>query len=195
MIMRRVLILRWLFVLAMFGVKVPAVELEGIHFPDRLLINAQELPLRGTAEQTWKIWWTIHVTGWWQSADKPFTDDATKVLELAYFHDIPASAFVTATKDGFARGRSSEQLIPLQTRIEQWNAAYRDIKKGQHYRMIYRPQKGTTLVLREKTAQDKFQETELVTIPGLDFANGLFGIWLSDHPVDRAHRDDLLDGK
>jgi Chalcone isomerase-like len=162
------------------------VELHGVNFPDRLTVNAQEIPLRGTAHQTWKIWWTVHVTAWWQNPAAAFTDDTTKVLELAYFHNIPASAFVTATKDGFARGRKPEELVPLQARIEQWNAAYQDIKKGERYRMTYVPNQGTSLIHGEK---------ELVRIPGLDFANGLFGIWLGDNPVDGAHRTDLLDGK
>lgn len=174
--MRVLLLLAWMWSLV-------AVEVGGVSFPDRLTIHEAEVPLRGTAVQKWKVFWTVHATAWWQDAATDVLADTPKALELHYFHNIPASGFREATSEGFTRGCSPTELIALQERLDAWNAAYRDITKGERYRIAYHPEVGTSLITGGTT---------LVTVPGHDFSVAMFGIWLGPKPVEANHRRDLL---
>lgn len=163
-----------------------SVDVGGVAFPDQVVVGGQDIPLRGTAVQKWKVFWTVHSTAWWQGPTALVHDDIGKVLELYYFHDIPAKGFREATTTGISMGRTAPEVAELQARIDAWNAAYVDVKEGDRYRIVYAPGKGTALV---------HNGVEITVVPGLDFANAVFDIWLGDKPVDVGHRNDLQDGK
>jgi len=163
-----------------------AVDIAGVTFPGQVQVGTVTVPLRGTAVQKYKVFWTVHATGWWQDPATAILADTPMVLELHYFHDIPAKGFREATDEGFKRGCSTAEYTALTAGLAAWNAAYIDINAGDRYRITYAPQVGTTLV---KGGRD------LVTVPGHDFAQAMFGIWLGPKPVEVGHRKDLLDGK
>lgn len=177
--------MRLLLLAGLTAASLAAADIAGTTFPDRLAVAGQDLPLRGTALQRWKVVFKVHTTGWWQDPASAVLADVPKALELHYFHDIEAAHFRQATQDGFARGRSAADLAALAPGLATWNAAYVDIREGQRYRITYDPAHGTTL------SRDG---TDLVTVPGVTFMEAIFGIWLGAHPVDRGHREDLLDG-
>lgn len=162
-----------------------AADIAGTTFPDRLAIAGQDVALRGTALQKWKVVFKVHTTGWWQDPASAVLADVPKALELHYFHDIEAEHFRKATSEGFARGRSAADQAALAAGLATWNAAYVDIREGERYRITYEPGRGTSL---SKSGAD------LVTVPGVPFMEAIFGIWLGPHPVDKGHREGLLDG-
>lgn len=51
------------------------------------------------------------------------------------------------------------------------------------YELIYHPEKGTTLVLNGE---------ELGTVKGAELARAIFGLWISDHPLNDSMKRDLL---
>jgi chalcone isomerase-like protein len=57
------------------------------------------------------------------------------------------------------------------------------VSPGDRYALTYVPDVGTELRLNEES---------LATIPGEDFAEAYFGIWLGDQPLDEGLRDKLL---
>ncbi len=177
--------MRILFILALIGA-ISATEVAGVSFPNLLRVGDITLPLRGTAVQKYKVFWTVHATGWWQDPATAVLADTPMVLELHYFHDIPATGFREATEVGFRRGCSEAEYTALTAGLAAWNAAYVDITAGDRYRISYAPTVGTTLT---KGGVD------LVTVPGYPFAQAMFGIWLGPKPVEAGHRKDLLDGK
>jgi hypothetical protein len=78
---------------------------------------------------------------------------------------------------------SAEQYAALHERIEALAGLYRDVKPGDRYALTYVPDKGTTLSLNGEP---------LGSIPGDDFANAVFAIWLGDKPIDVKFRNQLL---
>lgn len=76
-----------------------------------------------------------------------------------------------------------ESLDPLQLAIQKINSAYVDVKEGDVYTLIYQPKRGTTLL---------YNGVEQITIPGRDFAEIYFSIWLGGHPRCEQLREDLL---
>jgi len=164
---------------------IAAADVAGVSFSDQLKVGDITLPLRGTAVQKYKVFWTVHATGWWQDPATAVLADTPMVLELHYFHDIPATGFREATEEGFKRGCTAAEYSVLAAGLTTWNAAYVDIAAGDRYRITYAPTVGTTLT---KGGVD------LVTVPGYPFAQAMFGIWLGPKPVEAGHRKDLLDG-
>ena len=75
------------------------------------------------------------------------------------------------------------ELAKLRSRIDLFNAAYRDIKPGDRYALTYQPGKGTEL---------SFNGEPLVTIEGADFAAAYFSIWLGHKPLDDNLKKALL---
>lgn len=95
--------------------------------------------------------------------------------------------FEEALREGFDKSMKGD-ISPLKDEIEQIiKVGFKDdIKTGDVYDLIYLPGKGTTLYRNNK---------EQTTIAGLDFKKALFGIWLSDDPVDASLKKRLLGQK
>ena len=68
-------------------------------------------------------------------------------------------------------------------RIDALHRAYRDVRPDDRYSLTYLPDVGTELRLNNEL---------LASIPGNDFAEAYFGIWLGNQPLDEGLRDELL---
>lgn len=162
----------------------PAAEIAGAGFADQVTVAETPLRLRGMAVMKWNLVISVHASALWLPAgqDDPLADVA-KAFELHYFHDIAATDFRTATEESLASSAGAAAVAALRPRIDRFNALYQDIKKGQRYRLTYRPGIGTEL------AKDG---VPLGTIEGADFAAAVFGIWLGPKAIDGGFRDRVL---
>lgn len=84
------------------------------------------------------------------------------------------------------RNQTPAERARIQGRIDQINAAYKDVKPGDRYFLTYLPGRGTELALNG---------TPLIVIEGSDFAAAYFGIWLGREPIDDKLKRDLLKGR
>lgn len=106
----------------------------------------------------------------------------SRVLELQYFRDIAKEDFIKAA-DSYLKKNPDNDLASLQDRLDQLNAWYRPVKAGDVYRLEYASERGTTLI---------YNGQPLGTIPGSDFAEAYFGIWLSEYCLNDELRQSLL---
>lgn len=106
-----------------------------------------------------------------------------KKLVLEYFHNIKGEDFAKATRKKIADNVTADQVNHLQARIDDLAALYRDVEPGDRYALTYIPDEGTTLSLNGES---------LGSIPGEDFAQAVFAIWLGENPIDTNFRDQLL---
>jgi hypothetical protein len=86
-------------------------------------------------------------------------------------------------QEGFekATGGHMESLAP---RIKQAMAAFHeDVNKGDVFDFIYTPGKGVQIYKNKRP---------IATMPGLDFKQALFAIWLGPDPIQESLRDALL---
>ena len=92
--------------------------------------------------------------------------------------------FEEALREGFDKS-TKNNIAPIKDRIEKIIAVgfKEDIKTGDVYDLIYLPNDGVSLY-----RNNNFQ----VKLKGLDFKKALFGIWLSDDPVDSGLKKALL---
>lgn len=112
------------------------------------------------------------------AADQPMAIQLHIVSSL-----ITPKKMSSATLEGFEKSTGGN-ITPIKDRVDQMLAVFeKGIKEGDAYEFSYQPGAGVTISLNGSPA---------ASIPGLDFKQALFGIWLSDDPVQSSLKKALL---
>ena len=109
--------------------------------------------------------------------------DAPMRLELVYHRAFTAAEIIKGGDGLLRRNVDSATFDKLAPRLAELNRSYVSVKPGDAYALTYVPGRGTTLRLNGNT---------LTTIPGYDFAESYFRIWLGDNPISGRIREKLL---
>jgi len=163
-------------------------EIEDIRFPNTISVSDAPLSLFGLGLLRYRVFFRGYVGGLYLpdgSRSQDVLSDIPKALELYYFWDIEGRFFGEAADELLTRTHPSDRVARLRARLDRLHSMYRDVKAGDRYRLTYRPGRGTTLAYNGK---------ELGTIPGADFAQDYFGIWLGRDPLNLAFRDQIFEG-
>ncbi|MDJ0991274.1 MAG: chalcone isomerase family protein [Desulfobacterales bacterium] len=162
-------------------VEVAGFEFDGMHATPR-----GELSVRGQALLRYMVFIKAYAGVLYMPSDvdsDQVLGSVPRRLELAYFHAIAAEDFAKATAKKMAENVSPAEMIDLASRLEAFNALYRDVQPGDRYALTYLPGQGTELSLNGQP---------LGVIPGEDFGAAIFSIWLGPQPIDRGFKKDLL---
>lgn len=165
-----------------------AVEIEGVRFPARAVVGGEPLELRGASLLRWRALLKAYVAALYLPPDTPSSDalgDVPRRLEIEYFWAIEADDFGRAADALLRRTLEPEQLAALRERLDELHASYEAVQPGDRYSLTYRPGVGTELARNARP---------LAVIPGADFAEAYFGLWLGPDPIDARLRDRLLGG-
>ena len=163
-----------------------ARELEGVRFPERYQSGDAAMSLTCVALLRYKILFKGYVAALYLGdgiEPANVLGDVPKRLELSYFWSIGGAKFGKAGDEILAQNVDPQTLARLRPRLDRLNALYQDVKPGDRYSLTYVPGVGTELALNDR---------RLGVIDGADFGSAYFRIWLGDHPLDDALRDQLL---
>ena len=173
-----------------------SIEIEGAHFNAAHEIDDVALELHAVGLLRWLIFNGYAAALYLgeevaprlggEVAPSEVLADVPKRLELHYFRSIPAVAVAGAAQQILERSFDPKTLAPLQTRIDRIGALYVDISPGDRYALSYLPGTGTLL---------DFNGRRMGVIPGADFAQVYFAIWLGTDPIDATLRDQLLSAR
>ena len=162
-------------------VEVAGFEFDGVHATPR-----GELSVRGQALLRYMVFIKAYAGVLYMPSDvgsEQVLGPVPRRLELAYYHAIAAEDFAKATAKKMAENVTPAEMIDLASRLEDFNALYRDVQPGDRYALTFMPGQGTELSLNGEP---------LGVIPGEDFAAAVFAIWLGPQPIDRGFKDELL---
>ncbi len=164
------------------------VRISGIEFAPSVAINGAEVPARGGGLFRYAVVFRVYTGVLYAPGDVPASEildaDIPKRLELHYLMAISGDDFRRSGNTLLEKQQPPEVLANLAERLKTFNAAYRDVEAGDRYGLEYHPDTGTRLLKNGE---------ELVRVPGLDFAQAYFGIWLDPRePLSTRFRDDLL---
>ncbi|MBN1205092.1 MAG: chalcone isomerase family protein [Myxococcaceae bacterium] len=159
-------------------------EVAGVKFPETVSVEGKELKLNGAGLRT-KVVFKVYAAGLYvetpsQDAAQLISADQIKRVRMTMLRDLEKSKITDAITEGVQRN-SKAQLAALKQRLDTFNAAIPDLKKGDELTITYIPGKGTQV--QSKTGQE-------ISVEGKDFADALFGVWLGKEPAD----DDLKEG-
>ncbi len=160
--------------------------IEGVYFPPRVIVSDVPMELNGVGLKTvWRFYKVSAAALYLAPGVDPrdVLGGVPKRLEIEYFHPIAARDFVNLTDKLLRENVDPTILAGLQSRIDRFNALYRDVKPGDRYALTYMPAKGTVLELNG---------VELGVIEGQDFASAVFSMWFGPRPLSRALKLELL---
>ena len=165
------------------------LEVNGVTVPRKIEFQNKTLQLNGAGGRS-KMWLEVYVQALYLSQlsqDPKFIIDSD--TEMAIRIEITSSMvssnkLTKAMNTGFEKSAGSN-LEALRPRIEQFKAMLSDaITEKDVFILAYNPFDQTINVLKNDVLKGK--------IPGFDFKQALFGIWLSDKPVDETLKKHLL---
>jgi hypothetical protein len=184
------LVLTFLFSLQFSTVSAQTqLEVNGVTVPRKIEVQNKTMQLNGAGGRS-KMWLEVYVQALYLSQlsqDPKFIIDSD--TEMAIRIEITSSMvssnkLTKAMNTGFEKSAGSN-LEALRPRIEQFKTFLSDaITEKDVFVLFYNPLDQTVNVIKNDVVKGK--------IPGFDFKQALFGIWLSDKPVDETLKKHLL---
>jgi hypothetical protein len=159
----------------------------GEKMPEVIKDNGRVLALNGTGVGT-KILVHVYVIGLYlerktTDARTAITSEEAKRIALVMLRNVSRQQFVQAVERGMVRN-SGVPIAALRSRLDVLERALPSLEKGDMLHFTYLPAVGT--VVRGHGRELK--------IPGKDFAEALFSVWLGPHADNSSLRDNLLGG-
>ncbi|GGY40633.1 chalcone isomerase [Bacterioplanes sanyensis] len=165
-----------------------AKEFSGLELADSFTLDDHALTLNGAGVRT-KFFLDLYIAALYLPELEDDGDDIVEADEPMALRLHIISSMITgkrmadSTRDGFVRSTGGN-LAPIEDKVEQLITAFADdINEGDVFDLVYRPSNGVTVY---HNGEAKSQ------VAGLAFKQALFGIWLSDDPVQEDLRDALL---
>lgn len=169
-------------------VALPAVakERDGVVAPPVIEVSGKQLHLMGMGLRK-KLWFKVYLASLYveDTTDDParvIGSDQVKRVQMNMLRDLERGKIVEAVQQGFERN-SGPDMPRLQGRLDQFLKAIPDLKSGQTIVITYAPGRGTVV---------KAGGGEEITVPGKDFADALFSVWLGKQPVDDELKREML---
>ena len=183
---RHVIVSLLIFLFA--GVDVQAAQVGKVEMPDTLAVGGESLRLNGAGIRK-KFFIKLYVSGLYLQQKQGDADAIVKGDQPMAIRMVITSGMITpkkmekATREGFDQATHGDTAA-IQEKIDQFVSAFKQgIKKGDVFEMAYIPGQGTRV---SKNGKPEW------TIPGLDFKQALFGIWLSDRPAQESLKSAML---
>ncbi|MBF0253120.1 MAG: chalcone isomerase family protein [Candidatus Omnitrophica bacterium] len=108
--------------------------------------------------------------------------DVKKALYIHYHTGIAKENIIKAANKNIKK-RFPKAGADLLEKLEKFHMSMKDVKQGDRYYMEYIPGRGTSLYFNDEIA---------CNIEGHDFQKAYFGIWISDKPISKKLRNELL---
>ena len=168
--------------------EIQAREVLGVTMPEVVNVAGGNLRLNGMGVRTEKVFFKAYVIALY--LEKPTTDarvaiqtDETRRVVITMLRAVGRDTFVQAIESAFMRN-SGSALSTLRARLDLLEHAVSDLGKGDVLDLTWVPGAGTVVRRQSRT----------ITIPGKDFADAMFAIWLGPKPVEAALKRALLGG-
>jgi hypothetical protein len=173
-----------------FAGEAGAVEVAGVSLADSVLVGAQDqaLLLNGAGVRK-KVFVKVYVGALYlqqkKSEPQAILDDAGPKRMVMHFlyKEVGAKKLADAWSEGFHGNQGAEEMRGLKERLEQFNALFPTVHRGDRIEIDLLPDRGTVVRLNGK---------ELGSVAGADFARALLEVWLGAKPADKGLKKALL---
>jgi hypothetical protein len=161
-------------------------EREGVTAPPVVQVAGKPLHLMGRGLRK-KLWFKVYLASFYlenpvDDGEQAVSSDQIKQVQMHMLRDLERDKIVEAVQEGFQKN-SGPDLPRLQSRLDSFLKAIPDLKGGQQILITYFPGTGTVL---------KAGRSDEITVPGKDFADALFSVWLGKNPVDDELKAEML---
>jgi hypothetical protein len=176
----------WLSGLALL-LALPALAGEtvaGVEFPATKTVAGQELKLNGAGLRTRVV--QLYAAGLYleepsESAEEIIASDQIKRVELHMLRDLTRQQVAQTIVQGVERN-AVDQMPALEDRLQRLVNHIPDLDRGETLTVTYVP--GTGTIIDGETITP-------LTIPGEDFGDAIFAVWLGTDPVQASLKSSL----
>jgi hypothetical protein len=168
-----------------------AKDVAGVQVPETVTVQDTALPLNGAGIRS-RFFVKVYVGALYLKNRETTTPAVLaapppKSVRLHFIYDeVTADKLVGAWNDGFTGNNTPEELNALKPRIEQFNAMFPTVRKGDTLRID---------LLTDGSTEVWFKDAKRGAVPGADFQKALLKIWLGEKPADASLKDAMLGGK
>ena len=171
-----------------FSFNASAREVAGIDVPETFEYSGKTMQLNGVGirkKAFIKLYiGSLYLTEKSSDADKIIADDSAMAIRLNIKSSlISPKRMKSATLEGFEKSTGGN-IEPIKSQIDAMLATFdAGVSSGDSYTLVNIPGSGVDIV----------RNTEKVaTIPSIEFKKALFGIWLSNDPVQANLKNEML---
>jgi len=164
-------------------------EVAGATVPDTVRVDERTLVLNGAGVRT-RFLFKVYAMGLY--LEHPSTDagailaaDEPRRAELHLLRSLTADEIADAIGTAFERNAGAA-MPQLHDRLERLKSMFPATEPGETIALTYTPGTGTLVTVKGRSAG---------TIPGKDFADALFAVWIGANPVDASLKQALLAGR
>jgi len=165
-----------------------AKEIGGVNLPDTFKADQNRLVLNGGGVRK-KFFIDVYVAGLYllekgSNPQKIIPADETMAIRLYIISSLVKSKQMEeAIVEGFEKSTNGN-VAPIQPQVDEFISVFKDaVKKDDFYDLVYIAGKGV-----EVYKNGKF----VFITKGLEFKRALFGIWLSERPVQKNLKKEML---
>jgi chalcone isomerase-like protein len=170
-----------------------AAECHGIEFPQTIEVQGTPLVLNGLGiRKATFLKVRVYVAALYvpqgarPDARAIIASPGPMQLVLHFVRGVGARDIRNAFEEGFEAQGGGRVPVALASRVALLNSWMQDMHSGEVMTLVRIPGRGIELELDRQTVGD---------IPGEDFGQALFAIWLGDHPPNPELRSGLLGGR
>ena len=147
----------------------------GVEMPEQVQVEGHVLQLNGASVQR-KLFFRIYCIALYlerptHRADEAIGSDQMKQIRLHMMHGAGKDTVAGALRRGFESNAPQPLPSNLRERLEQLLGSVPDVRSGADLVITYNPGVGTAFSANGQTR---------MAIPGKDFADALFSIWLGN---------------
>ena len=166
-------------------------DVNGIIVPRFIKFNGRDLELNGYGTRS-KLWIDVYVQALYlsklsQNPKEILESDTEMAIRIQIISSLVTSKKLSkAFNKGLIKSVGEENLTKIQTEANLLDKMLSEepTKEKDFFNLIYAPNETSVFVYKNDILLGK--------IPGMDFKKAFFGIWLSDDPVDKDLKNDLL---
>ncbi|MFT6422318.1 MAG: chalcone isomerase family protein [Thalassolituus sp.] len=181
-------ILSVVFLITSISVVHAATKIDGVKLPDDLSFEASELVLNGAGVRS-KFFVHVYIAALYlgeksSDAETIIAADEPMNIRVVITSDlITGERFAESAMDGFVRSTHGD-LSGIKSEVDVMIETFRSsLENGDVFDLNYVPDVGVEIYRNGEKKE---------VVPGLAFKQAMFGIWLSDDPVQGHLRDDML---
>lgn len=169
------------------GTHAYAIEIEGVQIADSVQVDGQSLVLNGAGIRS-KFFFDIYIGALYlpnktQSAETAIKSKANKRVWMYFLYDeVSKDKLTHGWTKGFEKN-SKTNFKQLETRLNQFNNLFHDMKKGDAIAYDFNMDGTTTVIINGKPVG---------SITGQDFQHALLSVWLGKKPADSDLKESML---
>jgi hypothetical protein len=154
-----------------------AASVSGVTFPDTASVDGKTLSLNGMGVRVKGMFFKVYVAGLYveqksNDAAAILKSDQTKRLLMQFTRSVSKEQLNDSLREGL-EANAPAALKSMKAEFDQVLGAMGAYNEGEQVSITYTPGKGTTLGVKGK---------DVLTIPGKEFADAIFSIWLGPKP-------------